>query len=158
MLACKAEEFHTILRGGVRFCGLDSKKVSPECKWNSLWTEPAFEILLLLLLLLYCCCCYVDVTSCFARLSANHTYSCLPCVFLTTPSNSSFCSCFSSFIIAIRLWYLRRYWCCLPYWIGLVSLSVTCCHIVSGVFSWCQVVSVLNSGAFLLFYLTLLPQ
>jgi len=32
MLACNAEENHTVLRGGVRFCGLDSKQVSPECK------------------------------------------------------------------------------------------------------------------------------
>ena len=96
MLACNAEEINTILRGVVRFCGLDAKKVFPEYKWKSLWTEPAFKLLLLLLL------CRRFVVFC-QTLSATDTNSCLLLllcrrfvVFCQTLSAADTTSCLSS--------------------------------------------------------------
>lgn len=142
MLVCKAEESHTILRGGVRFCGLNSKQVSPEYESESLWIEPACALLLLLLLLLLC---RRNVVFC-QTLSASDMNSCSSSQCALCPPHytlelfSSPCSCFSSFITAIGLWCLRHYWCCLPYWIGLISLFVSdvlprsqwCDFVVSG--------------------------
>ena len=101
----------------------------------------------------YYCCCYADVTSCFARhchpITRTAVYPrSVPCVLLTTPWEL-----FTLFMFLLFHHSNRTDICgtvdaaCPSGQVLFLCWSVTCCHVVSGVISWC-----LNCSVFLLFY------